>query len=76
MKVRIKTTPREAEVDGIRVDAYKSGDVREVSASIGSWLVAEGYAEPEMRQSSHEQHGFSRVSDLDLAHDRRRSPKY
>ena len=52
MRVRIKVTPREQELDGIRVDRYEQGTVREVSSSIGSWLIAEGYAEPEMRHAA------------------------
>jgi len=38
------------------------GTVREVSASVGSWLIAEGYAVPEMRRSI-EDDGFSTVKD-------------
>jgi hypothetical protein len=72
VKVRIKKTPREAELDGIRLDTLTCGQVREVSASIGSWLIAQGYAEPEMRRSSSEQPGFSGVRGFGLAHDRRR----
>ena len=49
MKVRIKTTPVEHDVDGIKLDQYLPGTVREVSPSLGSWLIAGGYAEPEMR---------------------------
>ena len=36
------------------------GTVRDVSMSIGSWLIAEGYAEPEMR------HDY-RLEDLDYS---------
>jgi hypothetical protein len=36
-------------MDGVRVDDMMPGSVREVSSSIGSWLIAERYAEPEMR---------------------------
>ena len=32
------------------LDRFEPGTVREVSASIGSWLIAEGYAIPEMRE--------------------------
>ena len=49
MKVRIKETPREAELDGVRLDIFLPGTVREVSATIGNWLMAQGYAESEMR---------------------------
>ena len=49
MKVRIRKTPAEPELDGVRLDNMQPGTVREVSPSIGSWLIAERYAEPEMR---------------------------
>jgi len=51
VKVRIKSEPQEREVDGVRLDRFERGSIREVSASVGSWLVAQGYAEPEMRSS-------------------------
>ena len=65
MRVRIKVTPKEAELDGIRVGHFETGSVREVSMSIGSWLIAEGYAEPEMRQES-------RLEDMDYSGPRNR----
>lgn len=49
MKVRIKKTPDEEELDGVRLDDMRPGTVREVSPSIGAWLVTERYAVPEMR---------------------------
>lgn len=55
MRVRIKVTPREQELDGIRLDGLERGTVREVSASIGSWLIAEGYAELEMRRNARDE---------------------
>jgi len=74
VKVRIKQTPREQELDGIRLDKYARGDVREVSSSIGSWLIAEGYAEPEMRHISRpedEESSERFTIPVDVAHDRR-----
>lgn len=59
MRVRIRVTPREHELDGIRLDTFKRGTVREVSSSIGSWLIAEGYAVPEMRRAGREDWDFS-----------------
>ena len=50
MKVRIRKTPDVTEVDGVYVGDMKPGSVREVSSSIGSWLIAEGFADPEMRR--------------------------
>jgi hypothetical protein len=49
VKVRIKKTPDEEELDGVRLDDMQPGTVREVSPSIGAWLVVERYAVPEMR---------------------------
>jgi hypothetical protein len=51
VKVRIRKTPDLVEMDGVRVDDMRPGSVREVSSSIGSWLIAERYAEPEMRRN-------------------------
>jgi hypothetical protein len=74
MKVRITETPREHEVDGVHLDGMARGMVREVSPSIGSWLILQGYAEPEMRQASREENqdlsGIKRIRDT--AHDRHR----
>lgn len=72
VKVRITETPREHELDGVRLDNLTRGDVREVSPSIGSWLIAEGYALPEMRASGRREGEFSGVNPRHVAHDRRR----
>ena len=40
-------------VDGVRLDGFRPGTVRDVSPLLGAWLVAERYAEPEMRASVH-----------------------
>jgi hypothetical protein len=69
VKVRIRKTPAEEEVDGVRLDNMKPGTVREVSPSIGSWLIAERYAEPEMRSSQTHEEDFL-VSPLDSRRDR------
>ena len=55
MKVRITDKPREHELDGVSLDRLERGTVREVSITIGSWLIAEGYAALEMRQGSREE---------------------
>lgn len=55
MKVRITETPREPEVDGVHMDVLAPGMVRDVSSSIGSWLIVRGYAEPEMRRTPGEE---------------------
>jgi hypothetical protein len=49
VRIRITSKPREVEVDGVNLGVFQVGTVREVSASIASWLIAEGYAKPEMR---------------------------
>ncbi|HJZ71141.1 MAG TPA: hypothetical protein VKE51_05335 [Vicinamibacterales bacterium] len=50
MKVRITRAPREHELDGVKLDRLQPGTVREVSADLGTWLVAERYADVEMRR--------------------------
>jgi hypothetical protein len=37
-------------MDGVKLDQMTPGSVREVSSTIGSWLIVEGYADPEMRR--------------------------
>jgi len=51
VRVRIREKPVELEVDGVALDKLAPGMIREVSASIGSWLIAQGYAELEMRST-------------------------
>jgi hypothetical protein len=51
VKVRIRKTPVLDELDGVRLDDMEPGTVREVSPSIGAWLVVERCAEPEMRRN-------------------------
>ena len=63
MKVRITAQPREPEIDGIRLDRFVEGSVRNVSATLANWLIAEGYAEPEMRHSVDEDLDFAGVTD-------------
>ncbi len=55
VKVRITEKPRERELDGVSLDRLERGSVREVSSSIGSWLITQGYADAEMRQGSSEE---------------------
>lgn len=59
VKVRIKQKPREHELDGIGLDHLEPGMVRVVPTSLGSWLVAERYADVEMRHD--------RGEDLEVA---------
>jgi hypothetical protein len=45
-------SPIEREVDGIQLDRLTAGRVCDVSPILGSWLLAEEYAELEMRSSA------------------------
>jgi hypothetical protein len=49
VRVRIITTPREKELDGVSLEVLTPGSVRDVSASVATWLIAQGYAHAEMR---------------------------
>jgi hypothetical protein len=49
VRVRIIAQPDRLEVDGVRLESLVPGQVREVSASVGAWLIAEGFAVLEMR---------------------------
>ena len=42
----------EQEMDGVQLDHLTPGRVCDVSPSLGSWLIAQGYAELEMRSSA------------------------
>jgi hypothetical protein len=49
LRVRIIVTPREREVDGVKLHTLMPGNVRDVSSTLGMWLIAQGYARSEMR---------------------------
>jgi hypothetical protein len=51
VKIRIKKTPAERDIDGVSLKGMTPGTVRDVSAVLGSWLITEGYADSEMRQA-------------------------
>ena len=74
VRVRILKTPNLRELDGVRLDNMMPGTVREVSASIGAWLIAEGFAQFEMRSPPREQEtrGFSTA--MSVTRERRRRP--
>jgi hypothetical protein len=59
LRVRIQKVPDKQELDGVRLDNMVPGTVREVSPSIGAWLIAEGFAEIEMRRPPDEDLDFS-----------------
>ena len=74
MRVRIRTTPVEREMDGVKLDRLAPGAVRDVSTSLAQWLIVEGYAEPEMRSvdiDGAEGPSSSLPPSFDVAHDRR-----
>ena len=76
MKVRIRKTPVEPEVDGVKLDRLAPGAVRDMSASLASWLIVEGYAEPEMRRTPGEYESYDPAvaapPQFNRARDRRR----
>jgi hypothetical protein len=51
VRVRIIAKPREHNIEGVSLDTLRLGAVCDVSASIGSWLIVQGYAYPEMRKT-------------------------
>ncbi|PYR37166.1 MAG: hypothetical protein DMF93_18415 [Acidobacteria bacterium] len=65
MKIRIRKTPVETELDGVRLDQLRPGAVRDVSSGLATWLVAERYADVEMRQDvRNDAEDFSEVKDI------------
>jgi hypothetical protein len=50
VRVRITVRPRERVIDGMSLDNLRPGSVCDVSATIGTWLIVQGYAYPEMRR--------------------------
>jgi hypothetical protein len=52
VRIRIIATPKERELDGVRLDVFKPGKVCDVSSSIGAWFITKGYAFAEMRRST------------------------
>lgn len=75
-------------MDGVKLDRLTPGKVCDVSPSLGSWLLAQGYADLEMRSSTHttaeegdfpgmpEERGSSTIENVPhSAADRRRRPR-
>ncbi len=50
MRIRITRVPEEPQLDGVPLDRFVPGTVREVAAPLAAWLIAQGYAECEMRR--------------------------
>lgn len=71
VRVRITKRPRELNIEGVDLDRMSPGNVVDVSATVGTWLVVQGYAYPEMRRMS-EDSSDSDVSDEPLPVDRDR----
>jgi hypothetical protein len=51
VRVRITERPRERDIEGVSLDTLRPGSVCDVSATVGSWLILQGYAYPEMRHT-------------------------
>ena len=49
MKVKIKRTPVETEIDGVKLSTLIPGLTRDVPSTLALWLIAKGYAQHEMR---------------------------
>jgi hypothetical protein len=74
--------PIEHEMDGVQLDRLTPGRVCDVSSSLGSWLLAQRYADLEMRSPVGEERDFKTTTDRasasitgasrQVAHDRRR----
>jgi hypothetical protein len=73
VRVRITTRPRELNIEGVDLDTLRPGTVCDVSASVGTWLVVQGYAYPEMRRSEEDRNDPSYDAEpLPVERDRRR----
>ena len=71
VRVRIVRAPAELELDGLNLSGFFPGMVVDVSPNVASWLIAQHYAELEMRQARTDE----RVNHPDspsVAHERRR----
>jgi hypothetical protein len=78
MRVRIKATPHEHEIDGVKLEFLLPGSVRDVSPNVGAWLMAEGYAELEMRAPDdvrEQRTSFGATKTRSHAPDRRRKSR-
>ena len=55
VRVRIIAKPREHDIEGVSLDTLRLGKVCDVSATVGSWLIVQGYAYPEMRRTAEDE---------------------
>jgi hypothetical protein len=51
VRVRIRERPHERDIEGVKLDTLRPGSVCDVSAALGTWLIVQGYAVPEMRRT-------------------------
>lgn len=70
MRIRIKATPLEREVDGVKLGVLTPGSVRDVSSILGFWLIAQGYAQSEMRVTTRRQ--SNRAAEAAVGHNYKR----
>jgi hypothetical protein len=76
MRIRIVAKPVEEEIDGLKLSGFRPGMVRNVSSVLGLWMIAQGYAQPEMREEvSREQSANERRATSDDRLHRRYSDK-
>jgi hypothetical protein len=54
VRVRIIETPHEPDLEGLKLDQLKPGAVLNLSPDLGTWLVVQGYAYPDMRRAEDE----------------------
>jgi hypothetical protein len=54
VRVRITDRPRERDIEGVSLDRMLPGTVCDVSSSVGTWLIVQGYGYPEMRRATEE----------------------
>jgi hypothetical protein len=69
VRVRIVERPKEKELEGVDLDCLQPGSVRDVSPTIGAWLIVQGYAYPEMRHVDDE---FNAPHEREQFHGRER----
>jgi len=72
VRIRITHRPREHDVEGVSLDSLRPGSVCDVSAALGSWLIVQGYADPEMRRTQEDGRARERRRTRTGLPDRRR----
>jgi hypothetical protein len=72
VRVRITERPKEHDLEGVSLDTLRPGTVCDVSALVGSWLILQGYAYPEMRHTPEDKEMETRSSVRHPSERRRR----